>query len=862
MAQVKNLAILPQSGSDNTVYATWEFEGKTTANTPSTSPSGSGSIKVNDWVKIKPGARYYNGVSIPSWVMNQEWHVVQVRGDRAVINENRSGSNRIMSPIHVNNLTNSGVPIIKPPGGGGGTTESESTVDHYEVKWYYDSGNSVWFSGGSSNTEDSAYKIATYNVPKNALKVKVTVKPIAKTHKVNDQDTPYWTGTAVSKEYTFNEFPPEVPPVPTVTLDKYTLKAIIENITDARSDNIEFQVYNDTKLINSGVVQVVTARASFQCDVSAGGDYRVRARSINLISTGQTESAWSNYSSSVMAIPSTPDKMTVCRATSETSVYLEWPAVETAETYDVEYTNKVKYFDNSDATTTKTGIEFNYFEVTGLESGEEYFFRVRGVNEQGPSSWSEVSSVVIGKEPSAPTTWSSATTVITGNPLNLYWVHNSEDGSSQTYGELELYINGVKETYTIKNTEDEDEKDKTSVYPIDTSKYPEGTKIQWRVRTAGITLAYGDWSIQRTIDIYAPPTLNLKVTDADGDTISLITAFPFYISGLAGPKTQEPIGYHVSISANSGYETVDYLGNQKYVVAGEEIYSKYIDTNDPLLVEFYPGNIDLENGVEYLVTVTVSMNSGLTGEATTNFRVEWTDSDTEPDAQIAIDKKSYVAYVTPYCMDLDGNLITNVYLSVYRREFDGTFTELATGIDAVHNTVITDPHPALDYARYRIVAITKETGSVSFYDPPGFPIQGKAVVIQWDEAWSNFDAVSEDAMEDPAWVGSLLELPGNIDVSDSHTQDVSLVKYIGRRYPVSYYGTQIDTTSTWNLEIPKEDRETLYALRRLSIWMGDVYVREPSGSGYWANVKVSFSQKHCEVTIPVTLDITRVTGGV
>ena len=44
--------------------------------------------------------------------------------------------------------------------------------------------------------------------------------------------------------------------------------------------------------------------------------------------------------------------------------------------------------------------------------------------------------------------------------------------------------------------------------------------------------------------------------------------------------------------------------------------------------------------------------------------------------------------------------------------------------------------------------------------------------------------------------------------------------------------------------------------------MGDVYVREPSGSGYWANVSVSFSQRHTALTIPVTLNLTRVEGGV
>ena len=69
-------------------------------------------------------------------------------------------------------------------------------------------------------------------------------------------------------------------------------------------------------------------------------------------------------------------------------------------------------------------------------------------------------------------------------------------------------------------------------------------------------------------------------------------------------------------------------------------------------------------------------------------------------------------------------------------------------------------------------------------------------------------------------------------------------------------------SSTWSMSIPKEDKDTLYALRRLAIWMGDVYVREPSGSGYWASISVSFSQKHSDVTIPVTLDISRVEGGV
>lgn len=209
-----------------------------------------------------------------------------------------------------------------------------------------------------------------------------------------------------------------------------------------------------------------------------------------------------------------------------------------------------------------------------------------------------------------------------------------------------------------------------------------------------------------------------------------------------------------------------------------------------------------------------------------------------------------------------GTLVEGVTLAVYRREFDGSYTELATGIDNTKNTYITDPHPALDYARYRIVATTDSTGAVSYYDMPGFAIGETDIIIQWNEDWSSFDAVVDDSPAQPPWSGSLLRLPYNIDVSDSYGMDVSLVAYAGRKRPVSYYGTQLGESSTWSTVIPKDDEETLYALRRLAIWTGDCYVREPSGSGYWANVSVSFNQKHRDLTIPVTLNIKRVEGGV
>lgn len=857
MPKVTDLAIQKQSGSSGTYFASWSFDAST--KNPSGTSGSSGSIKQGDLVSILAGATYYNGVAIPEFVLNDRWYVYEVIGDRAVINENASKTNSIMSPINVKYLDN-GSGGSSGGGGGGGEGADESTVDHYTVQWYYFTGQGVWFDGGSS---DVTLKNATYNAPDNANQIKVTVTPVAKTHTVNDEEVAYWTGSAVSATYSFDLDPPEVPPSPDVTIEGFTLTAKVENISDPWTDKIKFQVVKGTKLAYSGTATVQTCRATYSCTITAGEDYRVRCCAVRTISDGELYSDWTEYTASVGTIPSAPASILTLRATSETSVHIAWEAVANADTYDIEYATKQEYLEGSDATTTVSGIETTTYELTGLESGSEYFFRVRAVNDQGESGWSGIKSVVIGEKPTAPTTWSSTTTVVTGEPLTLYWIHNTVDGSKMKYAELELTVGSKTWTETIEGPDtDDSEEEKTNSYSVDTSTYTEGTKIEWRVRTAGITLQYSDWSVKRVVDVYAPVTLELNITNQNDEPLEVVTTFPFYIDAFAGPKTQEPIGYYVSIISNSMYRTTDNIGNFKMVNKGEEVYSNYFDTSNALLVEMTPANVDLQDGISYTVTCIVSMNSGLTAQQTVDFTVSWTDVLYEPDAEIGIDKDTYSAYIRPYCIDSEGNAINEVLLGVYRRDFDGTFTELATGIESGDIHYITDPHPALDYARYRITATSKTTGAVSYYDVPGYPVGCFYIVIQWDDEWSNFAADSEDELEQSPWSGSMLKLPYNIDVSDTNSPDVALIEYIGRQNPVSYYGTQRGYSSTWNTVIPKTDVDTLALLRKLQTWMGDVYVREPSGSGYWANLTVSFNQKHDDLTIPITINLKRVEGGI
>ena len=70
---------------------------------PEESPT---TFKKGDIVKIKSGAKWYSGSSIPSWVMADTWIVYQDQiADRVVLNNNTSGKNAIMSPIRASDLT-------------------------------------------------------------------------------------------------------------------------------------------------------------------------------------------------------------------------------------------------------------------------------------------------------------------------------------------------------------------------------------------------------------------------------------------------------------------------------------------------------------------------------------------------------------------------------------------------------------------------------------------------------------------------------------------------------------------------------------------------------------------------------------
>lgn len=818
-------------------------------------------------------------------------------------------------------------------------TWNKDHTDKYTVVWKYYTGDGVWFIGNESDVEDpstSSEVRVTYGIPANAKKVSCTVTPISETYEKTSKgkkngtayevtyQAPYWKADPKTEFYTV-VIPqlPETPSTPTVSIEQYVLTAQLDTY-DVNTKSVQFEVVkDDSKVYTTGIGNVRFNHVKFTCKIVAGSQYKVRARGLKPITVGSMSykptgknpsitaldqkeyecSEWSQYSSAVSTIPLAPAAITRHKVNNSTSVTLYWKKITTGNVtgYTIEYATSKMFFDHStEVKSQSVNINTDYMYITGLDTGMTWYFRLKATNAQGDSGWSEPYSILLGVIPAAPTTWSQTSTAIAGEDVLLYWVHNSQDGSSQTAAQVQIrYNNGawstVQPTYlstedgeasyyrqittTSENSVLQDNSDgnilDSSGNTIDThSVHPmsEGMLIEWRVRTKGVLASpnngYSDWSAIRTVVVYSPPTIDLAVnqTGSQYEVTSLITAFPIYIIATAYPNSQRAIGWDINVVANESYETVDHTGRCILVKEGESLYSEYIPGNSTnyLTKIISAGDIDFLTDITYTVDVKVSMNSGLIGEASHTFGVSWTDQNLWPNAEVAIDGQTLCAYIRPFCVDDNEELISNVMLAVYRRDYDGRFVEIASGIENDLATVITDPHPSLDYARYRIVATSTETGQIGYYDLPGEKVGLTSIVIQWDDEWQNFNVPSgdSDGLADPVWAGSMIQLPFNIKVSESTDVDSSLVEYIGRSSPVSYYGTQLGISGSWTSEFPATDVELRYALRRLAVWQGDAYVREPGGIGYWAKVNVSMNKDYDNLLIPVTLSVTRVEGGI
>lgn len=587
------------------------------------------------------------------------------------------------------------------------TKNFSSCISSYSVLFKYKVSNNTgtWYTDkiltglkdGSVGT-----RAELWTPPEDAVAISVQVLAVSSSYKSGKKKTDKWfkqawSGQKILADYTI--YPASAPTINTFTItDKKVNVVSTINIADYNlkskgaikyqilKDNSEFVTFEDDKNYHvdkfdkfpeSGVF-------TFETTLTMVGSYQVRVAIANYVSAskdtpeGYKWSEYSSWSSSVDTRPQAPTIKSV-KAIGADQVKIDWEAVPNITQYKIEYVyDNTRNFD-SDMIQSKDAGNVTSYIVTGLEAGHTIWFRMRSVNSSDESSPSDPPiDVILATKPSAPSTWSSTTKtsitsdVSTTDPLYLYWIHNSTDGSAQQYAKLQFKILDDIYYLTKENTETDEygEKiDKTSklslwdltVYNDEANSSSAGTiysvfkaagakLIEWKVSTKGAHESYSDWSIERTIEAYEKPNLELSVTDSEGNPLvgDILKSFPLRITGIVTPVSQTPISFYMSITAGESYSKNDSYGDSMEVNNGDEIFSKYLDV-DTLDYNLTPADVDFVSGISYKLVVYVYTDAGLNAEASYDFSPEWEEILETPEAIIDINETYRYADINPYC---------------------------------------------------------------------------------------------------------------------------------------------------------------------------------------------------------------------
>lgn len=808
---------------------------------------------------------------------------------------------------------------------------SLKNIAHFNADWeYYDTGSNRWIQGNGGTKEvpttsqTSGYYQDELSLPSSPTinKVRVNLKAVSKTYsktkkykkngktKTKTTTVSYWTASATGfTMLDFNtEYRPGTPVAPDATINSVGNAATVKWGSFERPTTCMVVMrYQDDKIQPGFGIKIApndksglhhpeeifrdpSGSSYSDLQLGIGHRYRYAMRAHNHDGAGDKEWSLSDeeivasqgtqwwyenvLSDVVQSKPADPDDQRAAfygMNGDNARIKVTWAdkgwsgdsyEIRYAETLDLLTTDGGYSTSSSDLNFTGGGaVHDHVFEAT---PGKTYYIRVVVKNSNpgdiGLSDFGNYAVVVAGSVPDAPTLGTTEPYYVVGTEVPVSWTHNSIDTSEQVSAEVEVTANGETSVIEVDGS--------TSSYIIDTSGYPNGTIVTWRVRTMGAVDQYSEWSESSSFTVLPMPTSDISVaySDGQGGMTQLepggdIKRLPVVATLTMSGAGQLPIEWTLDLVAVEDYQFIDPLGEWQVMKAGETVYSITVDTANP---DFAEEEQEIEigaaegafvNGARYEIIASVLTDAGLRSESVSfEFGCQWDYDLPTPAVDGIFDADEYTMAVSAGCWDDGGEVVSGVLLDVYRINYDYSMTLLASGLENPAN--FTDPHPTFGTCTYRVVANDQATDSISTFDSEPIPTEVYGILIQWDDG-----RISTFADGEPVFVGEQAFLRWDIGVEETSEPDRELVGYIGRENPVAYFGTQLNIGGSWSANLVKwRDAELLGQLRKLQRWQGTCYVRETSGAGYEAVVNVTVGRSSDSMKVPVSLSVRKVEG--
>lgn len=492
------------------------------------------------------------------------------------------------------------------------------------------------------------------------------------------------------------------------------------------------------------------------------------------------------------------------------------------------------------------------WNVSGLETGKRWYFRVRLVKGYGDNgvygAWSALAMIDLSSAPSVPTLTLSKSVITADGSLSAFWSYVSGDGTGQAYAEIcEATITGEGVQYgdIIASTQTAQH---ITLY-AEKLGWTSGETHYLCVRVvSGSGRVSDEWSDPVPVIIAEELTAVIESTslvgqeiivDDNSRTVMALTALPFTATitgaGTGGTTTlviERAEDYHMDRP-----DEQDFNG-----FTGETILLFSQTGEAPISIgrEDLIGSLD--DGAQYRLVATVQDSLGQSSTASIDFEVHWSHQAVIPEGTATI--SGTVAFITPIAPE---GFVEGDTCDIYRLSADRP--ELIVSGGAFGVTYV-DPYPAIgEFGGHRIVYRTAD---------------GDYITADNEIAWLDITAEDGDALN---IIYSLIDFEGeqiefyyDVTHSNSWEKDFKETRYLGGSVTGDWNKAIGRTASLKGSTVTIKDQDTMRKFRRLATYPGICHIRTVDGSSFKCDIQVSEDRRYDASTIRAeySLSVTRV----
>ena len=492
------------------------------------------------------------------------------------------------------------------------------------------------------------------------------------------------------------------------------------------------------------------------------------------------------------------------------------------------------------------------WNVSGLETGKRWYFRVRLVKGYGDNgvygAWSAPAMIDLSSAPSVPTLTLSKGVITADGSLSAFWSYVSGDGTGQAYAEIcEAAITGEGVSYgdIIASTQTAQH---ITLYAAELG-WASGETHYLCVRVvSGSGRVSDEWSDPVPVIIAEELTAVIESTsligqeiivDDNARTVMSLTALPLTATvtgaGTGGTTTlviERAEDYHMDRP-----DEQDFNGFE-----GETILLFSQTGEAPITIRREDLIGSLDDGAQYRLVATVQDSLGQSNTASIDFEVHWSHQAVIPEGTAAI--SGTVAFITPIAPE---GFAEGDTCDIYRLSADRP--ELIVSGGAFGVTYV-DPYPAIgEFGGHRIVYRTAD---------------GDYITAENEIAWLDITAEDGDTLN---IIHSLIDFEGEqiefiYDVTHSNTweKDFKETRYLGGSVTGDWNKAVGRTASLKGSTITIKDQDTMRKFRRLAAYPGICHIRTVDGSSFKCDIQVSEDRRYDASTIRAeySLSVTRV----